>query len=195
MHAILKSLVVLCKESIVEAIKYQNKDAYGFAVLTVLWFLILVQKCQTIEQSEYRAIGLSICTTVLSRILKHAQCAQDPSHGLICESSRVLGIVFDTLSLIVGLPFVMILQESLFHGFWHPAILVFVVGSTCTHSPWVTGVSCILFQFQCKPSSKIRQDSLNHFMSLWSETRKRRQSKFSASTSLAETSVGQKLWT
>ena len=44
-------------------------------------------------------------------------------------------------------------------------------------------------QFKCKLSSNIRQDFPNHFMSLWSETRKRRQSKFSASTSLTETSL------
>ena len=42
-------------------------------------------------------------------------------------------------------------------------------------------------QFKCKLISNIRQDFPNHFMSLWSETRKRRQSKFSASTILAET--------
>ena len=37
-HAISKHLihVVLCKVSIVEAIENQNKDAYRFAVLTVL---------------------------------------------------------------------------------------------------------------------------------------------------------------
>ena len=31
-------------------------------------------------------------------------------------------------------------------------------------------------QFKCKPSSNLRQDFQNHFMSLWSETRKRRKS-------------------
>ena len=35
-------------------------------------------------------------------------------------------------------------------------------------------------QFKCKLSSNIRQDFPNHFTSLWTETRKRRQSKFSA---------------
>ena len=35
MHAISETLIIL-KVSIVEAIKYQNKDAYRFAVLTVL---------------------------------------------------------------------------------------------------------------------------------------------------------------
>ena len=39
-------------------------------------------------------------------------------------------------------------------------------------------------QFKCKLSSNIRQDFPNNFMNLWSETRNRRQSKFSASTSL-----------
>ena len=38
-----------------------------------------------------------------------------------------------------------------------------------------------------KPSLNIRQDFSNHLMSLWTETRKRRQSIFSASTSLPET--------
>ena len=38
-HAISYPLILLCKVSIVETIKYQNKDAYRFAVLTVLWFL------------------------------------------------------------------------------------------------------------------------------------------------------------
>ena len=42
-------------------------------------------------------------------------------------------------------------------------------------------------QFKCKLSSNIGQDFFNLFMSLSSETRKRRQSKFSASTSLTET--------
>ena len=42
-------------------------------------------------------------------------------------------------------------------------------------------------QFKCKLSSNIGQDFFNHFMSLSSETRRRHQSKFSASTSLAET--------
>ena len=40
-------------------------------------------------------------------------------------------------------------------------------------------------QFKCKPSPNIGQD----FRNLWSETRKRRQSKFSASTSLTETKI------
>ena len=39
-------------------------------------------------------------------------------------------------------------------------------------------------QFKCKPSSNILHDFPNHFMSLWSETRKRRQSKFSGSLRL-----------
>ena len=43
--------------------------------------------------------------------------------------------------------------------------------------------------FKCKPSSNIWQDFPNHLMSLWSETRKRRQSKFSALMSLAETTA------
>ena len=38
-----------------------------------------------------------------------------------------------------------------------------------------------------KMSSNIQQDFLNHFMGLWSETRNRRRSKFSASKSLTET--------
>ena len=42
-------------------------------------------------------------------------------------------------------------------------------------------------QFKCKPSSNIQQDFPNHFLSLWSETGKRHQSKFSALRSLAET--------
>ena len=42
-------------------------------------------------------------------------------------------------------------------------------------------------QFKCKPSSNIWQDFSNHLMSLWSETRKRRQSILSASRSLTET--------
>ena len=40
---------------------------------------------------------------------------------------------------------------------------------------------------KCKPTSNIRQDFPNHFMSLWSDTWKRRQSKFSASASLIDT--------
>ena len=43
-------------------------------------------------------------------------------------------------------------------------------------------------QFNYKLSSNIRQDFPYHFMSLLSKTRKRRQSKLSASTSLTETS-------
>ena len=35
-HAISKQLIALCEVSVVEAIKYQNKDAKGFSVLTVL---------------------------------------------------------------------------------------------------------------------------------------------------------------
>ena len=42
-------------------------------------------------------------------------------------------------------------------------------------------------QFKCKPRSNTWQVFLNHFMSLKSETRKRRQSKFLALTSLTET--------
>ena len=44
-------------------------------------------------------------------------------------------------------------------------------------------------QFKCKPSSNMGQDFPNQFMSLSSKTRKMRQSEFSASTSLAETTV------
>ena len=44
-------------------------------------------------------------------------------------------------------------------------------------------------QFKCKPSSNIWQDFPNHSMSLWFETQKRRQFKFSASTSLTETTT------
>ena len=40
-------------------------------------------------------------------------------------------------------------------------------------------------QFKCKPSPNMGQD----FRNLWSETRKRRQSKFSASTNLNETKI------
>ena len=42
-------------------------------------------------------------------------------------------------------------------------------------------------QFKCKLSSNIWQDFPNHFMSICSETWKRHQSNFSASTSLTET--------
>ena len=42
-------------------------------------------------------------------------------------------------------------------------------------------------QFKCKLSSNIRQDFPNHFLSLGSEARKRRQSKFWSSICLAET--------
>ena len=35
-HAISKQLIPLCEVSVAEAIKYQNKDAKGFSVLTVL---------------------------------------------------------------------------------------------------------------------------------------------------------------
>ena len=53
-------------------------------------------------------------------------------------------------------------------------------------------------QFKCQLSSVILQDFPYHFMSLWSETRKRRRCKFPASTSLPETSpnlhVTCKLW-
>ena len=41
--------------------------------------------------------------------------------------------------------------------------------------------------FQCKPSSNLRKNFPNHLMTLWSETWKRHQSKFSASMSLIET--------
>ena len=44
-----------------------------------------------------------------------------------------------------------------------------------------------LVKFNCKPSSNIWQDIPNHFISFWIETRKRHQSKCSASKSLAET--------
>ena len=44
-------------------------------------------------------------------------------------------------------------------------------------------------QFKCKPSLNIQQDFPNHFMSICFETRKRHQSKFSASTSLTETRI------
>ena len=49
------------------------------------------------------------------------------------------------------------------------------------------GMEVGMTQFKCKPRRNIRQDFPNHFMSLWSETRKRRHSKFSALMSLAET--------
>ena len=42
-------------------------------------------------------------------------------------------------------------------------------------------------KFKCKLSSNIRQDFPNHFLSLGSEARKRRQSKFSSLMCLAET--------
>ena len=42
-------------------------------------------------------------------------------------------------------------------------------------------------QFKCKPSLNTWQDLQIHFMSLWSETQKRCQSKFFASMSLTET--------
>ena len=40
---------------------------------------------------------------------------------------------------------------------------------------------------KCKPSSNVRQDFPYHYMNLCSETWKKCQSKFSASTSIAET--------
>ena len=46
-------------------------------------------------------------------------------------------------------------------------------------------------QFKYKPRSNIRKVFPNHVMSLWSETRKSRQSKVSVSTSLTETRSAQ----
>ena len=51
---------MVCKVSIVEAIKYQNKDANHFAVLTVLWlksininYLNLLEKLSSIHLLSY----------------------------------------------------------------------------------------------------------------------------------------------